>query len=333
MSGRALLFLLSLFTVLFCSCDGDGPNPDECECTEGPCCDGCTFHGPETRCDDQPVSTTQACRSDECRADVVERGLYKHCSGVSPECPENVLREGIWEVVLECVSDQVCVMSEEEALCHSCSHGCDDGYCNEDHCSSGSCCEDGHPAASTVQCSDRVEATECRCTNGDCGADIECRNQYRFCTGWSSECTMNNLGWGGWSVTAWCLAEQVCLVGGGRGECRDCNLGCELGECRLRECTTGLCCDGTFFLPEGRECSVEVEYRCGGTECGADAQKRTGTKRCNGTDEACHGEIEYDLWTIQDYCSPNQVCVAPSISTMSYCQDCAHGCADGSCND
>jgi hypothetical protein len=331
MPARALTFYLAISTSIACGCDGDGR--EDCDCSEGPCCDGCDFHGPAIRCDEQPVSTTSACRSDECGSDVMQRGLFKHCSGVSEECTERVLLEGIWEVAEDCSDDQVCVVNDGEAMCHSCSLGCTSGYCNEDYCASGPCCDDNHLAAPSVQCSDHIEASECRCSDDECGADVECRNQYRFCTGLSPDCTADNLAWGDWRGSAECSSDQICVAGDGRGECRDCSLGCEHGECRARECTTGDCCDGAFFLPEGRICSSEVAYRCTGTECGADAQRGTATKRCNGTDQACHGETEYSDWTTIDVCSTNQVCVSTSPSTASFCRTCDHGCVDGACQE
>lgn len=314
--------------------DGDGDvdsDGDMCECREGPCCDGCHFWGIETRCDDEAVSADeQRCGSDECGADVLRRGIYRHCSGVSAECPTNMLREGDWEVFQDCSDDEVCVFAGGAALCHSCVEGCEEGHCTEPQCDSGPCCEDSHFASSTTRCSETAESRECRCTSGECGADVECRSRHRYCTGMSEECTTEHLEWEDWSLDRECSGGQVCLSSGESGECQDCEVGCEDGECVERECTTGPCCDGAFFRPSSHECSTETEYRCDGTGCGADAQERTVTQRCSGTSSGCDGAVTNGVWTTVEACTTDQVCVA--TSTEASCRDCAEGCTDGACD-
>lgn len=309
--------------------DGDSDG-DACECSQGPCCDGCRFRGIETRCDDEPVSDDElSCASDECGADVMQRGIYRHCSGVDAECPSNTLREGDWEVFQDCSADQTCVFAGGAATCHSCVESCVDGHCTEPQCETGPCCDDGHFVSSTTGCGDEPEASECRCTSGECGADVECRSQHRLCTGLSAECTTDHLEWEGWATTDECSTDQTCEVTGGIGECLDCEMGCELGACVERECTTGQCCDDGFFRPASHVCSTESEYRCDGTDCGADAQEREVTRNCTGSSSDCDGAVTNGSWTTVEACTTDQVCVA--TSTDASCRDCDEGCEEGAC--
>ena len=77
-----------------------------CQCTEGACCDGCSFLGVETRCADEALSSEYRC-DEGCGGDALRRGVFRHCSGTSAECPADVLRLGDWEVLQDCASDQI----------------------------------------------------------------------------------------------------------------------------------------------------------------------------------------------------------------------------------
>ena len=192
---------------------------------------------------------------------------------MSAECSTLMLREGDWELFQDCSNDQVCVFSGGAALCHTCTEGCDEGHCLEPQCESGACCEDGHFASSTTRCRETPEATECRCTSGECGADVECRSQHRYCTGLSAECTRNHLEWEDWAVTESCSTDQVCEVSGGSGECLDCELGCELGECIEAECSRAPAAMALFSSP--RATCARRRPRCGATARPAEPTPRS----------------------------------------------------------
>lgn len=74
-------------------------------------------------------------------------------------------------------------------------------------CEDGPCCDGGTFLPSSTQCSSTAELTECRCSSDECGAAVECRDQYRYCTGDSADCGTDNLLWTDWST------EEQCSVG------------------------------------------------------------------------------------------------------------------------
>ena len=114
-----VLMLASLLTGCFdwtlppprdADLDGDtadaGDGDAGCQCTDGACCDGCSFLGVETRCADEALSSEYRC-DEGCGGDALRRGVFRHCSGTSAECPADVLRLGDWEVLQDCASDQI----------------------------------------------------------------------------------------------------------------------------------------------------------------------------------------------------------------------------------
>lgn len=316
----------------------DDAGHEACECIQGPCCDGCRFLGTETRCDDTPISADEyRCANESCGSNVLQRGIYQHCSGVSAECPTNILREGDWEVFQICTLGQRCVFVGGAPLCHTCVEGCVDGHCAESQCESGPCCDDGHYASSSTPCSETPQRGECRCSDSDCGADVECRTQHRFCTGMSAECTDYHLEWEDWSLVESCSPDQACEVRGDIGYCLDCENGCERGECieQAAECESGPCCDDGSLRPASHVCSNERSYRCDGTGCGANAQERAITRHCSGTSSTCSGDIINEAWTTIESCFSDDLCSASAYGAS--CQDCPYGClqdfdgTDGEC--
>ena len=53
-TGTRMLTAIATPTEVDADVDGD-----PCECSEGPCCDGCDFLGIETRCDAEPISANE----------------------------------------------------------------------------------------------------------------------------------------------------------------------------------------------------------------------------------------------------------------------------------
>lgn len=311
----------------------DGGNADQdgdsCVCHEGPCCDGCHFLGTDVRCSDEPLLSEYRCSSPGCGADPQRRGAFRHCGGASSECPEDVVREGEWEMLQECTDDQLCVVREGLPTCHSCAEGCADGHCNERECSDGDCCDGRNYLPSTTQCSATPDDTQCNCSSGECGADVQCRRQYRFCTGGTADCTTENLQWTDFEEETDCSNDQSCVDEGDTARCETCESSCELGVCIESECSSGPCCDGTSFRDTSYLCSTVTEYRCDGTACGADAQEREVTQRCSGTSSVCDGVIDEGSWSTVDACTSDQECNATSEGAS--CVDCPAGCSLGAC--
>lgn len=109
------------------------------------------------------------------------------------------------------------------------------------------------------------------------------------------------------------------------------NQTCSNGQCVSQcVCSSGPCCDGCNFKSSSTICDsqVETEYGCPwGTACGTDVGKRTKTtfRYCSGVSAICSGNwgtaSAWSAWTVADYCSSEQVCVAGS-SKCSYKSAC-----------
>ena len=102
-----------------------------------------------------------------------------------------------------------------------------------------------------------------------------------------------------------------------------CDPGCQperrcsaLGRCEAGgedcECQQGPCCDGCDLRRDYWTCEngVDVEYRCDGSECGSDAQRRFRLRRCSGASASCDGDLVWGAWNDIDDCSPDEACRA-----------------------
>lgn len=103
-------------------------------------------------------------------------------------------------------------------------------------------------------------------------------------------------------------------------------------DTREPECTSGVCCDiSTKTLRSSTfACNSVTEYRCDGSGCGADAQKRTVVQYCSGSSDVCDGEVAEEAWTTEEECATDEICETDS-SNYSKCNRCTNGCLDGAC--
>jgi hypothetical protein len=74
-----------------------------------------------------------------------------------------------------------------------------------------------------VQCDATPTDTEARCSSGQCPASIEQREQYRYCSGSSAECTGDNLKWSAWQTAQDCSMSQICGGAGTAPHCAPCD--------------------------------------------------------------------------------------------------------------
>ena len=55
-------------------------------------------------------------------------------------------------------------------------------------------------------------------------------------------------------------------------------------------CASGVCCDGCYYKWIDVQCDavpVETEYRCTGSGCGADLERRQSFRHCDGQSSGC----------------------------------------------
>ncbi len=209
-----------------------------------------------------------------------------------------------------------------------------EGEGSDCECNSGDCCDGCHYRASSFQCSSVAQSYEHQCSSTQCGADRQIRAVTQHCSGTSAICdgaTTN----GSWNTVASCGATQLCSSTGSATTCTDCQYGCIGDQCVVPECTTGACCDietGTgTLMPSTHVCETTVEYRCSGTECGADAQSQTAQTKCSGSSANCNGTTTTGSWTTVENCGMEAACKFGDSG--AWCTPCSHGCSLGTCND
>lgn len=95
-------------------CESDSDCEEEkCECSKGPCCDGCDYKSSSTSCDVE-LQTQYACPwGSSCGADVAKRTRTKirYCSGSSAKCTgkwDDWLKWSNWTVADYCSANEVC---------------------------------------------------------------------------------------------------------------------------------------------------------------------------------------------------------------------------------
>jgi hypothetical protein len=76
--------------------------------------------------------------------------------------------------------------------------------------------------------------------------------------------------------------------------------------------------------------NADIEYRCDGNGCGADAQQRTAVQYCSGDSASCTGSLEWQSWSNIQSCNTDQLCET-NTTTYASCNTCPDGCASGSC--
>ena len=297
-----------------------------CECSDGPCCDGCHFIDDSVLCD-EPSGTEYRCDGPACGGNPQSRNQYRYCSGTSAQCDGETGWEA-WETLDTCTTSATCISDGDTyAQCEVCDMGCVDGKCRE--CTDGTCCDGNFFLTSDAICEDNMDV-EYRCDSTDCGAQGQSRKKVRFCTGESATCEAEPQ-WTDWQIISACTEDQLCDSDGETyATCETCEEGCQSGQCC--QCRSGVCCNGCTFRGESVVCddSGEQEYRCSGEVCGAEPQMRESQKMCSGTSATCDGENIWTPWRGIDTCSAEEFCNTDGES-FARCFFCEKGCEDGQC--
>jgi len=101
------------------SCDYDSSCVSSCECSKGPCCDGCHYR-PSTRICDFETKTQYGCPWGlDCGADVAKRTKtrFQYCSGNSSQCSgswHKWLPWTNWKISDYCSSNEVCIVGNSQ---------------------------------------------------------------------------------------------------------------------------------------------------------------------------------------------------------------------------
>lgn len=202
--------------------------PKPCECTTGPCCDGCHYWKTDHICNYQDTPQYQCSYnipghgSAICGSDVYVRSRYRYCSGASALCNENgaVSAYHDWYIYSHCALNQRC--EPGESLCTQ------DSVC-ADKCNPGPCCNTaaGHPytpLAKDTSCSnsnEKICAVNFLCNSASCDANGNC-NQFSDCTLCISLPPKGQCG----KPTGTCLSQpgdDACDYTGDSTKCSNCN--------------------------------------------------------------------------------------------------------------
>ncbi len=297
-----------------------------CECSDGPCCDGCHFVNASVICNENS-GFEYRCDGPACGGNPQLREQYQYCSGQSAQCNGEVGWRA-WETQDSCTANATCTSDGETyARCEVCEQGCVDGRCRE--CDSGPCCDGNFFLEADVACEDDLD-WEYRCDSTECGAQGQSRKKARFCTGNDATCEAEP-SWTDWAITAACTEDQLCNTDEETYvTCQTCQEGCQSGVCC--QCSSGVCCNGCHFRPDSVVCndSGEEEFRCSGEVCGAEPQKRQSQQMCSGTSATCDGENQWTPWRGIDTCNDDEFCNTDGES-FARCFFCEKGCVDGQC--
>lgn len=306
------------------------PEEPVIECEAGPCCDtdAGLFLDDSEVCDEWDEFQ---CTSADCGADAQEQSVSQVCSGESADCDGEVI-EGGWETIDECGENDVCDTDNESyAECASCPGTCTDGSCDDWECESGPCCNTSTHLfrPDSYRCDESAVDEEYQCTDG-CGGTAEKREQYRFCTGDSAECTDDNLHWGDWGPLEYCAGDDLCEADEEGASCTECDHGCDgeedacWADCNPEDGRP--CCseDGTF-TGSSHVCDSWDEYRCWGDLCNQLAQNRIIEKHCSGFSEECEGEETGDWVTVDGGDCAGGECDTDGENYAS-CTACDNGC-------
>lgn len=192
-------------------------------------------------------------------------------------------------------------------------------------CDGGPCCGGGQVAPRTIVC---AEGEEQRCSNADCGADVEARAWMRYCDGLADSCSGEQV-FSDWTTSTSCETDQLCAESGTSAQCTDCLNGCNGQACQ--QCESGVCCDvdGRFSAVD-RVCETWSEYGCDSNVCGAVAQQRTAQRHCSGLSATCDGPTIAEPWQTLASCNSTALCDTNGTS-YAQCSECEYGCADAAC--
>ncbi len=162
----------------------DGKCVSECECSEGPCCDGCHYK-PSTVICDSKIETQYGCPwGRECGADVGKRfkSKFRYCSGNSAQCDGKWTdwTFGNWLVADYCTFSEVCVPGLSKCQ-YSSSCAVPSGPTYIKHYTKGCFNNDlywfdsnGIRQEKYRECSDNNSCTIDTCRGNDCVFDLKC---------------------------------------------------------------------------------------------------------------------------------------------------------------
>ncbi len=113
-----------------------------CECSSGPCCDGCHYY---TQVDNHTcaATTNYQCSSASCGGDVETQACRRICQGGTAQCTGEELCD-TWTTGSNCTASQLCNVNAAgtDGECTSCANGCSAGACFPDcNPSTDDCCE------------------------------------------------------------------------------------------------------------------------------------------------------------------------------------------------
>lgn len=274
------------------ACDADQSCTD-CECTRGVCCDGCHYRLDDHVCDDGDPE--YRCVGEGCGAVLESRSIVRYCTGDNEDCP--VAEEQTdWAVEETCSSGQLC--NAELGVCvHEASCVCD--------CFLGACCDGCSYSGTEVACDDDWDE-EFRCTDPQCGGNLERRAIRRYCPGNSTNCLGEIIPDVGWDLVQTCPDSKGCRISPatGLGACQD------VPMC-LCDCLDAddPCCDGCDFEVADTKCDIgiEVQLQCLG-DCGGSLQQKTLDQVCTGDTAQCTGATSWSDWNTISVCSDTRKC-------------------------
>ncbi len=340
----------SIFAIM-----GNKTTATDCECTSGPCCDGCHYH-PKIQACEYEADYLWSCSgdfpstdpSDNCGNSVVvqTRLKYQFCSGESASCTGLWTDWGNWsnkKTYKSCDSTEYCVSGA--GACEYSSF-CASSLCE---CINGACCDGCYFLDTNQKCDAEIE-TDYGCPWGtDCGDDlgIRARKKDRYCSGSSGYCNGEWGDWGLWSnweVEKSCNNTDICSA-----KDKSCltTQFCEPNnDC---DCAYGDCCEDNCYYSDSNEiCDFDYKegYGCPwGVDPGSDVGVRYHFKNqyCSGDSAECTGSWddwdEGSEWKVEESCSLNQFCDAGSSSCENVfpegceCTDEDDCCSDGCCYD
>jgi hypothetical protein len=112
----------------------------------------------------------------------------------------------------------------------------------------------------------------------------------------------------------WCNGEDRCDAGGMCIHTYPDNDRCVKNDvCESDVCTEEYHC----YAPPDTPCNEEfAQYRCTGTGCGADAEKKPTYTYCSGTSSVCDGVVAEADWEPFEECTDGQTCWADAPASM-----------------
>lgn len=207
-----------------------------CECSDGPCCDGCRFVSERVMCH-TGLDQEYRCTGDTaCGSSLETRVLEQFCGGANAAC-DGPTDWSAWNTVETCGADAVCQADNGMAGCVACPFGCQDGECCE--CDSGSCCDGCRFRGTDFRCETNSQR-QGRCVSGEgeegpgCGRTHYTLPFHQSCSGDESDCS-GAIAAGDPEDTFECGENQYC----------DPDLGCldDVEECQppksMGGCTAG----------------------------------------------------------------------------------------------